>query len=114
MDLTVHVERERRVTDAVAAVAGALQSLSSDDDRREAWRRAQGVVKAADGAAEPRERPVLTPEPIRTGEPDEATLRALLTEHVGNVAAVGRVYGKERQQVHRWMKRYGIDVAEYR
>ncbi len=109
MDLTVHVERERRVTDVVAAVAGALQSLSSDDERREAWRRAQGVVKAADGAAEPRERPVLA-----GGEPDETALRASLADCAGNVAAVGRAYGKERQQVHRWMKRYGIDVAEYR
>jgi len=32
----------------------------------------------------------------------------------GNVAAVGREFGKERMQIHRWMKRYGINVDEYR
>ncbi|MDH5491654.1 MAG: sigma 54-dependent Fis family transcriptional regulator [Myxococcales bacterium] len=46
--------------------------------------------------------------------PDEAELRALLTEHRGNIAAVGRALGKERMQVHRWLKRFGIDIQEYR
>jgi DNA-binding NtrC family response regulator len=46
--------------------------------------------------------------------PTEQELRALLTQHRGNVAAVGRELGRERMQVHRWMKRYGIEVEEYR
>jgi len=54
------------------------------------------------------------PPPPRTGVPSEPELRALLLQHRGNVAAVGREFGKERMQVHRWMKRYGIDVGEYR
>ncbi len=49
-----------------------------------------------------------------TQAPSEAELRALLASHQGNVAAVGRVLGKERMQIHRWMKRYGIVVDEYR
>jgi transcriptional regulator with GAF, ATPase, and Fis domain len=52
--------------------------------------------------------------PNRTGTPSEEELRALLTHHKGNVAAVGREFGKERMQVHRWLKRYGIDVEQYR
>ncbi len=52
--------------------------------------------------------------PVRLGPPTEADLRALLAFHRGNVAAVGREFGKERMQVHRWMKRYGIDVDQYR
>ena len=49
-------------------------------------------------------------------DPDPLTpeLRALLEKHRGNIAAVGREVGKERTQIHRWLKRYGIDVAEYR
>lgn len=47
-------------------------------------------------------------------QPSESELRALLEQHNGNVAAVGRVFGKARMQVHRWMKQYGIDVAQYR
>jgi transcriptional regulator with GAF, ATPase, and Fis domain len=46
--------------------------------------------------------------------PSEPELRALLARHGGNVAAVGRELGKERMQVHRWMKRYGVSVEEYR
>jgi transcriptional regulator with PAS, ATPase and Fis domain len=46
--------------------------------------------------------------------PSEQELRALLARHCGNVAAVGRELGKERMQVHRWMKRYGVSVEEYR
>jgi transcriptional regulator of acetoin/glycerol metabolism len=46
--------------------------------------------------------------------PSESDLRALLTSHQGNVAAVGRELGKARMQIHRWMKRYGIAVDEFR
>jgi transcriptional regulator with GAF, ATPase, and Fis domain len=62
---------------------------------------------------------VLSPPPpaavsSRRPAPTEAELRDLLLRHRGNIAAVGRDLGKERMQVHRWMKRYGISVEEYR
>ena len=41
-------------------------------------------------------------------------IEALLTEHQGNVAAVGRVLGKARMQIHRWVERHGIDLDDYR
>lgn len=46
--------------------------------------------------------------------PTEAELRALLARHQGNVAAVGRELGKERMQIHRWAKRFGINLDEFR
>ena len=46
--------------------------------------------------------------------PSEESLRELLQKEAGNVAAVGRQLGKARMQVHRWMKRYRIDVNDYR
>jgi DNA-binding NtrC family response regulator len=48
------------------------------------------------------------------GAPSEQELRELLHAHGGNVAAVGRVLGKARMQIHRWMKRYAIAVEDYR
>ena len=48
------------------------------------------------------------------GTPSEAELRELLSRHRGNIAAVGRELGKERMQIHRWLKRYDIDVSDYR
>ncbi len=46
--------------------------------------------------------------------PTAEALRELLSRHAGNVAAVGRELGKARMQVHRWLKRYGIVVDDYR
>ena len=46
--------------------------------------------------------------------PTEPELRDLLNRHRGNVAAVGRELGKERMQVHRWLKKYGISLDDYR
>ena len=58
--------------------------------------------------------PSAHPVPHHKGTPTEAELRALLAEHAGNVAAVGRTLGKARMQIHRWVERYGIDLDEYR
>ncbi len=41
-------------------------------------------------------------------------LIALLTEHGGNISAVARAAGKARWQVHRWLRRFGLDPAAYR
>jgi transcriptional regulator with PAS, ATPase and Fis domain len=55
------------------------------------------------------------PPPAGTqGAPTEQELRELLHAHAGNIAAVGRVLGKARMQIHRWMKRYSIEVEDYR
>lgn len=54
------------------------------------------------------------PQPIVAYIPHEDELRRVLQVTGGNVAAVGRHYGKERMQVHRWMKRYNINPDDYR
>ena len=78
------------------------------------------IQKALDGHGRVRADDVPTKEkavaarPRHPGTPTEAELRELLDRHRGNIAAVGRELGKERMQVHRWLKRYGIDVAAYR
>jgi transcriptional regulator of acetoin/glycerol metabolism len=41
-------------------------------------------------------------------------LIALLRQHDGNVAAVSRVMGKARMQIHRWLRRYGINPSDFR
>jgi transcriptional regulator with GAF, ATPase, and Fis domain len=41
-------------------------------------------------------------------------LEALLAEHGGNISAVARAAGKARWQIHRWMRRFGIDPARFR
>jgi len=41
-------------------------------------------------------------------------LLALLRRHRGNVAEVARAFGKGRMQIHRWARRYEIDLASFR
>ncbi|MBW2459167.1 MAG: sigma 54-interacting transcriptional regulator [Deltaproteobacteria bacterium] len=54
------------------------------------------------------------PQAVGAQVPGEDELRRVLAATGGNVAAVGRHYGKERMQVHRWMRKYNIDPNEYR
>ncbi len=50
----------------------------------------------------------------RGDTPSEEDLRSLLVRHNGNIAAVGREMGKERMQVHRWLRRYNLDIEDFR
>ncbi|HKC60813.1 MAG TPA: sigma 54-interacting transcriptional regulator [Myxococcales bacterium] len=65
------------------------------------------------------------PEPVRRGQAFAAgpgataggrreELVVLLHQHGGNVAEVARVLGKGRMQIHRWARRYDIDLASFR
>jgi DNA-binding NtrC family response regulator len=60
------------------------------------------------------------PPPTDDAAPGSAdtALRAEIARHLethrGNVSEVSRVMGKTRMQIHRWMKRFGLDPAAYR
>lgn len=46
--------------------------------------------------------------------PSAEELRAALSEHQGNVAAVARHFGKDRTQVHRWLRMHAISPDSFR
>ena len=50
----------------------------------------------------------------RGATPGREELEDSLRRHRGNVAAVGAEYGRERMQVHRWARRYGLAIDSYR
>jgi len=86
---------------------------------------ASAVALAGDRAIGPDDLPeAVRQEPTRPREAaapaklDDDALRAklvaLLESTQGNVAAVARAMGKERMQIHRWARRFGIDLASYR
>ncbi|MFL5278753.1 MAG: sigma 54-interacting transcriptional regulator [Myxococcales bacterium] len=61
------------------------------------------------------------PEAVRNGAPPpprgpefREELLALLRRYRGNVAEVARAFGKGRMQVHRWARRYDIDLESFR
>ncbi len=68
--------------------------------------------------APPTSSPALPSTPFAAAErspgPTEMELRACCARHQGNVSAIAKEYGKARQQVHRWLDRYGIDIESFR
>jgi sigma-54 dependent transcriptional regulator, acetoin dehydrogenase operon transcriptional activator AcoR len=60
--------------------------------------------------------PPTAARPVRPDNEDElrARLLELLAIHRGNVSAVARELDTTRMQVHRWAKRFSIDLAAYR
>jgi len=55
--------------------------------------------------------------PSSAREGDEGLRQALLhslERHGGNVSQVARDMGRTRMQIHRWMRRFGVDPASYR
>jgi transcriptional regulator of acetoin/glycerol metabolism len=82
------------------------------------------VVATALARGEP-VRPEHLPEAVRGGaapvaEPDDdgdarrAELVALLVEHGGNISAVARAARRSRVQIHRLLRRFGIDAEQFR
>jgi len=43
--------------------------------------------------------------------PTEAELRELVEQHQGNVSRIARELGRSRRQVHRYLERFGIEIA---
>ncbi len=89
---------------AVALSGGAIELEHLPDDLR----RGLGLTDAS--AA-----PVAPGAPLTSGDERLRTdLLALCTEHQGNVSAVARAMGKERVQIRRWAKRFGINLDSFR
>ena len=95
-------ELEKCLSTAVVLAAGQPIDVAHLPD----WARPAEPLSAPEEA--PR-RPV-TEDDIR--QRDE--LVALLTEHRGNISSMARAMGKARMQVQRWLKRHGLDPADYR
>jgi transcriptional regulator of acetoin/glycerol metabolism len=54
-------------------------------------------------------------DPARDAQPPSRDeLADMLARFAGNIARVAEHYGKDRQQIYRWVRRYGIDPASFR
>lgn len=52
--------------------------------------------------------------PIDANDPEQKLVVGLLVEHKGNISAMARAAGKERVQIRRWLKRFGLDPQRFR
>ncbi len=62
-------------------------------------------------------RPPGAPRPVVLNETDQKVrdqVVAALREHAGNVSAVARALDKDRKQIQRWIKRFGLDPGSFR
>ncbi len=72
-------------------------------------------VGRAPSGAKPGASPATAREPSAApATPSEQELRAACARHQGNVTAIAREFGKERMQIHRWLKRYALDIESFR
>ena len=101
-DYPLNVRELRHALSAALVFAGDVLTLEHLPEPM----RAPSKKKAASASL----RPSSSPEDERL----RADLVAALTTHAGNVSEVSRTMGKTRMQIHRWMKRFGIDPAAYR
>ncbi len=68
------------------------------------------VAEPGQKDATPADHRVLPPR----ARPTPEALRDALARHRGNIAAVGREMGRKREQIHRWVQTFGINIDAYR
>jgi transcriptional regulator of acetoin/glycerol metabolism len=73
-----------------------------------------GIRDALEGARTTMRSEVPSEPRVMSVAPNAEALRAILGRHTGNVAAVARELGKDRVQIHRWMKRHGLRPDDFR
>ena len=71
-------------------------------------------VEVSHLAARGTREPPAASAPVDGGLPDRDALEAVLARHEGNVARSARDLGVHRNQLRRWIARYGIDTARFR
>jgi DNA-binding NtrC family response regulator len=128
LGLLVRAVLKRIDKDGVTLAAPAARALFSHGwplNIRELDKTLATAVALSDGALglehlseTLRPRRAVAAEPADGLDREDRRLRdelvALLQEHRGNVSAVARVMGKGRMQVHRWLKRFGLELERFR
>ena len=98
-------------------LAPAETAMSSAPERRDSTPAMAPLPSIAHAGEEAGIPPDAPPPGVPLGADDERKreeLIALLRQHGGNVAAVARAVGKARMQIHRWIKRYGLSLDNFR
>jgi DNA-binding NtrC family response regulator len=99
------LESSLRIAVALAGPRARIELEHLPEAVRRASKNGAGAASAGTEEADP-------------GVADDPALRAelvaLLTEHRGNVSKVAEALGKGRMQVHRWLRRLGLDADAFR
>jgi DNA-binding NtrC family response regulator len=72
-------------------------------------------LRASPPSSAERGRSETSPQPLGAADQKlHGVLIEHLTAHKGNVSEVARALGRTRMQIHRWMRRFGVDPARFR
>ena len=104
-------ELERTIAAAAVRAAAARSEVELAHLPPEIAQRLGDRATAPAGEAPPA---VALVPPAAGTTPSREELCALLERMDGNIARVAEHYGKDRQQIYRWAKRYDIDLEAYR
>ena len=102
-------ELERAITAAIALAQGEPIDMQHLPDTL------QRLLGRSTPPSRGGDMPGIDEEPL--GDDDaqaKARIESLLAKHSGNISAVAEVLGKARNQIHRWIKRYKIDLESFR
>jgi transcriptional regulator with PAS, ATPase and Fis domain len=100
-------ELETTIKRLIALSSGPALDFNSLPDPVRDNLRTYGLT--ADG-----EKSKVMPRMQRVEPPSMGELIEMLTRHQGNISAIARELGKERIQIHRWLKRHGLNPDDYR
>ncbi len=95
-------------------VQHALRSYASRDAARTGYGAESEQTRVAVSALGSGPIPVPAIPAPRRAAPTQAELVEALRRTGGNISAIAREYGKDRVQVHRWLKKFGIDPSTFR
>jgi DNA-binding NtrC family response regulator len=104
-------ELEAAVRRSLVVADGAELDESHLPETVQAAMRSYGKKATASAPPPPRASSATS---VSGGAPTVEALRATLAEHRGNIAAVARAMGRDRTQIHRWMRMHGIKPSDFR
>ena len=108
----LHYDWPLNVRELQAAVGRALVLADDDSELEEAH--LPRVVLEALRQARAKDQVKSEKVSARSNSPPAEELRALLQKYAGNVAGVARALGKDRAQIHRWLKLHHMSLDEFR
>jgi transcriptional regulator with GAF, ATPase, and Fis domain len=112
-DWPLNVRELELVVEAAAVRAASAEEIRAQDLPREIAARL-GARAQASPAPEQAVAPPLTLLVSRDGVPTKEELVQVLERLDGNIAKVAAFFGKERQQIYRWAKRYELELESFR
>lgn len=123
-DWPFNIRELKKVVDTAVTLAGKGEEIRLKHLPEQLWELEDEDPLTGEGWGATGTQKIATPDLVVNKPPrarrqfsDDELIPALkqaMVEHAGNISAVARALDTTRAQVHRWMKRYGLDPEQFR